>query len=445
MTTLSKDPYKGTRDWYPEDMRVREYIFSTWKNVMRKHGYEAYDAPLIEPLEVYAAKSGEELVSDQTYQFIDRGERHVAIRPELTPSVSRMVAGRRQELAYPARWYNVGQFMRYERPQKGREREFWQMNVDIFGVDGVAAEAEIITIGARIMQAFGAQPSMYTIQINNRRVIDFVMREYLLLDTVQANLMIKLFDRKNKISHEAFRDTAIDILGDKAKDGLKKITKLVSARSIDELPKEITQTGAFSEITTLFERLKTAGVKNAQFDIMLMRGLDYYTGTVFEVFDTNPDNARAIFGGGRYDGLVGLFGVPPLSAVGMAPGLSMFEIFLKGHKLLPEFVSRTDVYMVVFPGAEGGALKLADELRDEDINVEIDITGRKVDKQLKTAVKKSIPYILFIGENELKEGVFAFKNTRTMVEEKLSPQRIVSTVRDYRHRDSDADKDEFDV
>ena len=156
MTTLSSQPYKGTRDYYPEQKRVQNYIFNTWRTVVERFGYEEYGAPMLEPIEIYAAKSGQELVNDQTYVFTDRGDRTVAIRPEMTPTVSRMVAARRQELAYPARLYSIANFMRYERPQRGREREFWQLNVDLFGVDDVAADVEVIAIADSILKEFGA-------------------------------------------------------------------------------------------------------------------------------------------------------------------------------------------------------------------------------------------------------------------------------------------------
>jgi histidyl-tRNA synthetase len=153
---LSAQPYKGTRDYYPEDKRLQNYIFGVWRQISERYGYEEYGAPTLEPLEVYAAKSGDELANEQTYTFTDRGGRIVAIRPEMTPTISRMVAARRQELAYPARLYSVANFMRYERPQRGREREFWQLNVDVFGIDTVAADAEIIMMAEAIMKQFGA-------------------------------------------------------------------------------------------------------------------------------------------------------------------------------------------------------------------------------------------------------------------------------------------------
>lgn len=445
MSSLSSQPYKGTRDYYPADKRVQNYIFTTWRKVALSFGYEEYGTPLLEPLEVYEAKSGQELANEQTYTFMDRGDRTVAIRPEMTPSVSRMVAARRQEMAYPARLFSIANFMRYERPQRGREREFWQLNVDIFGVEGALPEAEIITMGAGILKEFGASDDMYRIRINNRKLINFMMAQYLGLDAVQAELMIKLFDRKDKITHEQFRDQAIEIFGDAAAPaGLTKISKLLVAKSMADLPEEIRESNTVKEVQELFTLLERAGVKNAIFDITLMRGLDYYTGTVFEFFDTHPDNNRALYGGGRYDGLVGLFGAEPISAVGMAPGLTMTELFLQSHDLLPKLPSTTEVYVVVLGGSLPGAMDFASKLRNEGVNVELDITGRKLDKQLKTAIKKEIPFIVFIGEDELASEVYPFKDTASSEEQKLSFERIVSSVKDRRRKTQDELDDLFE-
>lgn len=445
MSTLSSQPYKGTRDYYPADMRVRNYIFDTWKRISRSFGYEEYAAPMLEPLEIYAAKSGDELANDQTYTFQDRGGRTVAIRPEMTPTISRMVAARRQELAYPARLFSVANFMRYERPQRGREREFWQLNVDIFGVDGALPEAEVVTMGAQFLKAFGANDDMFVIKINNRRVINFMMADYLGLDAIQAQLMIKLFDRKNKITNEAFRDQAIEIFGEEAAPkGLAKISKLLMAKNMAELPEEIRENEAVKEVQELFDLLGRSGVKNAVFDITLMRGLDYYTGTVFEFFDTSPENNRSLYGGGRYDGLVGLFGAEPVSAVGMAPGLTMTELFLQTHGLLPEFPSTTEVYIVVLGDTLKGAMELAARLRSEGVNAELDITGRKADKQLKTAVKKGVPFLLFVGEQELESGQYTFKDTASSKEDKLSFERVVTSVKDRRYKERDDLADLFE-
>ncbi len=438
MAHLSTNPYKGTRDYYPEDKRVQNYIFSTWRRVAESYGYQEYSTPLLEPLELYAAKTGQEIVSEQTYTFTDRGDRTVAIRPEMTPSVSRMIAGRRQETGYPARWYSIANFMRYERPQRGREREFWQLNVDIFGVAGTPADVETIQLAHSIMKAFGATEKMYTIRINDRELIEAMMRDYLGLSTVQAELMIKLFDRKGKIPHEAFRDQAVDIFGaDRAPDGLKKIAKLISSNNIDTLPNELAELEPVKRLQDLFHAIHGAGVRNAIFDITLMRGFDYYTGMVFEVFDNHPENNRAMFGGGRYDGLVSLFGAEPVPTVGFAPGGTTMEVFLRSHELLPELSSTTDIYMIVLGEAERGAQKLARELREEGINVAVDITGRKLDRQIKAAVKMKVPYLLFVGEKEIADEIYRLKDVKHEREHELSFERIVTTVEDYRGKNRD--------
>lgn len=446
MSSLTTSPYKGTRDYYPADKRLQNYVFSTWAKTARRFGYEEYAAPLVEPLEIYTAKSGQELAGEQTYRFVDRGDREVVIRPEMTPSVSRMVAAKRQELAMPARLFSIANFMRYERPQRGREREFWQLNVDIFGAEGIQAEAEILTLGFETMKAFGATPDMYVIKINNRTIIDVMMREYLGLDPIQVPLMVKLFDRKAKITNEAFRDQAIEIFGlPAAKEGLGKIARLLVAKGIDELPEEILSHPSVEKLRDLFATLERRGITNASFDITLMRGFDYYTGTVFEFFDAHPENNRAMFGGGRYDGLVGLFGAEPLSAVGMAPGLSTIELFLESHGLLPSLASATEVYMAVLGESSlEGAQLLAGRLRDEGVNVELDFSGRKIDRQIKTAVKKQVPYVVFVGEAELKDHAYNLKDVQTGQEQKLSFERLVTRVKDRRRKRSDDTDELFD-
>lgn len=442
MSTLSSQPYKGTRDYYPEDKRIQNYIFATWRNVVERYGYEEYGAPLLEPLEVYTAKSGQELASEQTYSFVDRGERTVAIRPEMTPSISRMVAGRRQELGYPARLYSIANFMRYERPQRGREREFWQLNADLFGAEGVLADVEIIEMAHEIMTAFGAKDDMYSIRVNNRDLINHMMVGYFDLDGVSAQMMIKLFDRREKISNEQFAEQAAEIFGaENAKDGLHKLSQLVSATKIADLPAELLELKVVKELQELFDRLEDAGVKNARFDVTLMRGLDYYTGMVFEVFDLHPENNRSMFGGGRYDGLVGLFGADAIPTVGFAPGLTTTELFLRTHGLLPELASTTEVSIVVVDDSIDGALDVARILRSEGVKVAVDITGRKLDKQIKSAVKKNVPFMLFVGSTELKDQVFTLKDVKTQIEEKLGVERIVGKIKDHR-RQSNIQKDD---
>lgn len=426
MSTLSSQPYKGTRDYFPEDKRTQNYIFNTWRNVVESFGYEEYGAPILEPIDIYAAKSGQELVNDQTYVFTDRGGRTVAIRPEMTPSISRMVAARRQELPYPARLYSIANFMRYERPQRGREREFWQLNVDIFGVDDVTADSEIITISDSILKKLGGTDSDYIIRINNRQFISFMMSEYLELDSEQALKMTKLFDRRTKMTEQDFQEQSLQIFDDAVPDvnRFEKISQLVSATTIDELPLELQKSPALDELRAVFESIKKAGVTTAIFDASLMRGLDYYTGTVFEVFDTHPDNNRSLFGGGRYDGLVELFGAEPISAVGVAPGGTMIENFLAVRGLIPEQKSLTKVYIVVIDDALDTANTLAATLRSAGINTEVDLTTRKIDKKIKAATKKNIEYVLFVGPHDT--DTFSLKHLSTEQEQKLSVDDIIA-------------------
>ncbi len=433
--SLSKQPYKGTRDYYPDEKRLQNYIFHTWRQVVESFGYEEYGAPILEPLEIYAAKSGADLVNDETYRFTDRGDREVAIRPEMTPTVARMMAARQQETPFPARWYSIANFMRYERPQKGREREFWQLNVDIFGVENLQADAEIIIIADRILKAFKAKPNMYTIKINHRKLVDFMMKDFLGLDVVQSQLMMKLFDKKDKISAHDFRDKAIEIFEPEQVDkGLKKIASVFAAETIRELPDEIRNNSVFGELSQLSQLLDHAGIKSMRLDMSLMRGLDYYNGVVFEVFDNHPDNNRAMFGGGRYDGLTTVFGGENIPVTGFAPGASTAEEFLKAHKLLPKLHSNTEAYIVVIgENTLPSALKLAEDLRLEGVRTEVDISLKKAEKQIKTGLKKDIPYLLFVGEEEIKSRLYTLKNTTTSNEEKLSFERIVSTVKDQRN------------
>jgi len=330
--------------------------------------------------------------------------------------------------------------MRYERPQRGREREFWQLNADIFGVEGAAADAEIITIAYEVMKAFGATDDMFVIKMNNRRLIDYMMSSYLGLDAVAAQMMVKLFDRRNKITAEEFDQQATEIFGDTAHEGMAKIAQLLQVKTVGDLPTELLQSTAAEDVRELTVLLSKAGVKNLQFDVTLMRGLDYYTGTVFEAFDLHPENNRAMFGGGRYDGLVGLFGAEPVPTVGMAPGLSTTELFLRSHDLLPELPSTTELGIVVVDDASmDGALALAKQFREEGVNVDVDISGRKIDKQIKAALKKQLPFMVFVGETELKDQLFNFKDTVTAEEEKLSPERIVARIKDHRRKAQSVD------
>ncbi len=431
---LPTQPYKGARDFYPEDKRLQKHMFAAMRRVAEQFGYEEYDAPILEPLELYLAKSGEEIVNEQTYTFEDRGGRRVAIRPEMTPTVSRMVAAKRQELAYPLRWYSIPNLWRYERPQRGRLREHWQLNVDIFGVDNLLAEAEIIRVADGILKAVGGTHDMYSIRVNSRKLMDFIFDSYLKLDSVQTHMIAKLIDRMHKMSPEAFMAEvdAVFTPSQREAGASNKLIGLLKTKTLEHMPDAIRQSSPALELKELLNTLKEARITNARFDISVMRGFDYYTGIVFEIFDENPDNNRSMLGGGRYDGLVGLFGVEPVPTVGFGLGDVTLQNFIEGHDLLPPQRSDTDLYVVLIGNVYNKAQKTLDELRDMGLNVAVDISGAKTDKQIKTAVKKGIHYAMFIGEKELKEEQYEIKNLVTGVSERHSTARIVSIVRDYR-------------
>lgn len=432
--SLSTQPYKGVRDFYPEDMRVQNFIYGTWAKVCERFGYEQYSASVLEPAEIYEAKSGQEIVDNEMYTLIDKGDRRVALRPEMTPTVSRMVAGRRQELGYPVRWYSIPNLLRYERPQRGRLREHWQLNVDIFGVSDTAADHEIISVADAIMQAFGAKRSTYEIQVNSRRFINYVLIDYLGLDSVEAQTISKLIDKMKKMEHAEFIASVEAAINPTAREaGISaKLLSLLDGQGVESLPDELRMSESFQEITALMDLLGASGVTNARFDITLMRGFDYYTGMVFEVSDLNPENNRAMFGGGRYDGLVGMFGVEPVATVGFGQGDVTMRLFLETYQLLPAPKSETELYIALIGDLYLKVQPLLQELRSEGLSCAVDMGNRKLDKQIRTAEKKAIQYVLFVGEDELDNQMYKLKNLKSGEEQTLSTARLVSTIKDIR-------------
>jgi histidyl-tRNA synthetase len=425
---LSKQPYKGARDFYPPDKRLQKYMFAKWREVAERFGYEEYDAPVLEPLEIYLAKTGEEIVNEQTYAFEDRGGRQVVIRPEMTPTVSRMVAARRQELGYPLRWYSIPNLWRYERPQRGRLREHWQLNVDLFGVEGIEAEYEMITLVDAVFKAFGARPDMYEIRLNSRKLMDYALADYLKLNAKERQVAAKLIDRKAKMSRQDFATKVDAVLGAKAKQAgaAEKLLSLLATEHLSKLPPELRDHPSATELSRVLVMLQEAGIRNARFDIGVMRGFDYYTDVVFEVFDAHPDNNRSMLGGGRYDGLVGLFGVQPVPTVGFGWGDVTLANFLELHRLIPDLKPETDVYAVLVGDVAGKAQKVLAKLRAGGVNVAVDLSGRKLGDQLKTADKKGITHALIIGENELATDKFNLKNLDTGNEQKLTLAGIIN-------------------
>lgn len=433
--SLSTQSYKGSRDFYPEDMRVRNFIFEVWRKVCTSYGYEEYDAPILEPVELFSAKSGDELVNQQSYVFTDRGGREVMLRPEMTPSVSRLVAGRRQDLPLPIRWFSIPNCWRYERPQKGRGREFYQLNVDMFGVENSEAEIEMLQLIRSIMAGFGARPDMYEIRVNSRKIMSMVLGTWLGLDEVEQKVISQLIDRMHKMPMAEFEGLVDATIPPSLREqgATTKLLEVLKAGALESLPDEVKKTEYYQNIVSIIERASGLGVSNIKYDITLVRGLDYYTDFVFEVFDTDPDNNRAMFGGGRYDGLVGLFGVEPLPTIGFGMSDVMLLEFLKGHDLLPKTKSFVELIIIPIGNVVKQAQKIASETREMGVNTSIDLTGRKTEKQLKAAIKSGVVYVLFVGEQELQDNQYKLKNLSTSQEETHSVQRIVSIIKDRRN------------
>lgn len=432
--SLSTQPYKGARDFYPEDKRKQRYMFGVMRAVCERFGYEEYDAPILEPTELYLSKGNEEIINEQTYSFVDRGGRKVTVRTEMTPTVTRMVAARQQELAYPVRWYSIPNCWRYERPQRGRGREFYQLNVDIFGVAGVAADHEIIQVADEIMQGFGAKREMYSIRLNSRKLNDYVLREYIGLDDGTAATVIHLIDKMHKIEAAEFAGLLDGLMTPSLREAgaTDKLLQVLRTESLDTLPDPLKSRPEALSLLELQELLAQSGISNARYDGSLMRGFDYYTDVVFEVFDAHPENNRSMFGGGRYDGLMDLFGASPVPTVGFGMGDLPLENFLDLHGLLPEIRPDTEVYVVLIGDVYSKAAPIIAELREMGLKVAVDSSDRKPDKQLKSAIKKAIRFALFIGDQELADEQYTLKDLVKNEEQKLSIQRVVTSIKDYR-------------
>lgn len=407
MSKLSTDPYKGVRDFYPQDQFVQEYLFEAMKTACEKFGFEAYGSSILEPAELYRSKNSDEIVNEQTYTFTDRGEREVTLRPEMTPSVARMVAGNRNELVFPLRWYSIPNCFRYERPQRGRVRDFWQLNADIFGAPGVEAEAEIIALAHAVMIELGATENDFEIRINDRRMLTELFAHTELTET-DAKGVMQLLDRKAKIND--FDAQLFELVGEvRAVKILDGLTKAASNAHLEKLR----------------SLLYSMGVSNVTVDTSIVRGFDYYTGVVFEVFDTAPENRRSLFGGGRYDNLTELFGGQPITGIGFGMGDVTARDFLESHDLLPQYRPATELMLCpTDEGAFAHALTLAQELRHKDVTVTVNLSGKKIGDQIKQADKMGVPFIVAIGERERDSGMYTLKQLSNGNEHILSAEHI---------------------
>ena len=392
---------KGTREFYPEQMFLRNFIYDKVRLASQAFGYQEWDGPFIETVDLYAAKSGEELVNKQSFVFEDRGGDKVALRPELTPSLARMIAAKQGELTYPVRWWSFGPFWRYEQPQKGRTREFFQWNIDMLGVNSPEADAELIAIGATFLRSVGLGPERVLIYVNNRRLMDSEFDALSISQEMRLNVS-NLVDRRTKMESAKWDANGIELgLTQSQLAGLKKI---LDDYDLWQKSEELTRTFAALEAMDVKEYVK--------FVPGIMRGLLYYTGTVFEAFDTSGSLKRSLFGGGRYDNLLADVGGQPLSGVGFAMGDVGMGIFLQESGLLPEFQpSPASILVTVFDEKLlSQSFTLAAELRQQGLNVIVSPEPTKLPKQFKFADKMKMKVALVIGPDEAEQGLVAVKN-----------------------------------
>jgi histidyl-tRNA synthetase len=392
---------KGTREFYPEQMALRNFIYDKVRAASRSFGYQEWDAPFIESIDLYAAKSGEELVKKQSFTFTDRSGDFVTLRPELTPSLARMIAAKQGELTFPVRWWSFGPFWRYEQPQKGRGREFFQWNIDMLGISSPEADAELIAVGATFLRSVGLSPQLATIYVNNRRLMD---SQFDALDIAVEKRMdvSNLVDRRSKMEPAKWDAYAFELgLNESQLVGLKDILA-----NFDLWKKS-------DELVRLFAALESLGVKDyVKFDPNIMRGLLYYTGTVFEAFDTSGSLKRAILGGGRYDNLLADVGGQPLPAVGFAMGDMVIGIILQEKGLLPEFIpSPAPILMTIFDESlMQESFSLSAELRNAGLNVLCYPEPAKLQKQFKFADKMKARVVLTLGPDEVANAQVTVKN-----------------------------------
>ncbi|MBR0454360.1 MAG: histidine--tRNA ligase [Clostridia bacterium] len=418
---ISTQPYKGTRDFYPDDMRLRNWFFGKIRSALELASYEEYNGPMLESLDMYIAKSGEEIATKQTYNFADRGGRMVAIRPEMTPSVARIVAAKLGELNYPLKWFSIPNMYRYERPQHGRLREFWQLNVDIFGCDTYEADLDVIESAISVMRSFGADETMFKVRINNRRFFNDVIAAVCNTDAEGAKKVSKVVDRKGKVERESYEKDLFE-LGLNS-DQIAKIDALYTM-NVHEATSLCPESVGSQELVSLFQMLERTGLdKYCVFDFGIIRGLDYYTGTVFEVFDEAPENNRAMFGGGRYDNLVGMFAKnAKISGVGYGMGDVTLEDFLRTHDLIPDiYKSGVKVLVTRFDDVPYEKyLELAQSLRELGVTASVYVGSKKFGKQIDYAVKGHYSHVLIMGASEAESGTVKVKNLETREESTLA-------------------------
>jgi histidyl-tRNA synthetase len=393
-------PVKGTRDFYPELMAQRVWLYERIRAAARRFGYQEYEGPILEPIALYAAKSGDELVKEQAFVLQDRGGDDLAMRPELTPTLARMVAQRQAQIPRPIRWWSFGPFWRYERPQKGRTREFFQWNLDLVGVDDARADAEVIAVAASFLREAGLGGGEVVLQVNNRRLMDGCLAR-IGIEGDAKKAAFRLIDKRDKLPPEGWVEyaTSTGFTGEQI-DALGAI--LVNR----ELWRES------EELTQLFDILEAYGVREmVAYEPSVIRGLDYYTGTVFEARDRDGE-FRAILGGGRYDNLVGDVGGDPLPGVGFAMGDVVIGLVLDKYGKVPALrAAPARALVTIFsPELALDSIRTAMRLRADGIDIELYPEPSKMAKQFRYADQLGIPFAIVVGPDEARENKIALKD-----------------------------------
>lgn len=393
---------KGTRDFYPREMAIRTWLYNKARQVSEAFGYQEYEGPILETIDLYAAKSGEELVKEQSFVFPDRSDNLITLRPELTPTLVRMVAQRQGQLTFPLRWWSFGPFWRYERPQKGRTREFFQWNIDLVGEATPEADAEMVAVMASFFKATGLTTAEVQIMVNNRRLMDDEIGKLNLTSELRQSAF-RLIDRRDKLSPEKWKSYALEL-------GLSEaqFTQLLGLLDNQELWKES------DELVRFFEAVDALGVDEyVRFDPQIIRGLDYYTGTVYEGRATTKKIKRSVAGGGRYDNLLADVGGDPLPGTGYAMGDVVTTLLLEETGHLPDGldVSPAPVLVTIFDeDMLLASYKLAADLRREGLNIACYPVPAKLGKQFKYADRIGAKLALVLGPDEKSQGQVAIKN-----------------------------------
>ena len=420
---LSTAPTRGTRDFLPAEMSIRTQVFGHLYDVIERYGFLRYDGPILEPAEIYELKSGQEIADQQLYTLTDKAGRRLALRPEMTPSVARMIAGTAKSLQFPVRWYSHPNCHRYEKPQRGRVREHWQINVDIFGSESANTEIEIFELIHDMMDELGASKSMFEIRANDRNLLASALTDIVGVGPVQLPEVFALVDRWEKYPVEKLAASAEEIgLADKQ---FEKLTEILASGEalLDELPESV------KDASNLVKVLKTSAAGLIRFDPMIVRGLAYYTSTVFEVFDTSPENRRALFGGGAYSDLAGMFTAQQIPGIGFGMGDVTLMDFLQTHGLAPE--PRSEVDVVVVPISEelsDAARAVAGKLRKAGLRTSTPLELRKLGKELTRADKAGARAVVIVGQEDWDAGNVTVRSLATRDQQQVPVDSAASAV-----------------